>query len=357
MVAPKPPIRAPTSTQSAKSTKLPPINIFDITSRHITAMMIALHMKEYTVRKVGATKHVLQMADLDDHEIVCQHLKDAHAQHFTYTPTQRKNQSFILRGLDGDEDEAQVLADLQNLQLAAVEFVKVSKLTNNVARSNTLFVVQATAASVESTILKATKLSHVIVRWERLKRRDILQCRRCQRLGHTASNCGMQFRCVKCKEQHEPGQCGLPSGQIHEPHQVFCIACNKFGHPASYRGCPQIKSFKESIARKKAAAQQEAQLRRQCVDNYTRPNVSFRDAVSGRPTAPARNVNGSPESSSAPTPAPASATTPAAPTPIDPALTELLRQIVAAAMVPIEEALRKQAERVNQIYETFFLEP
>lgn len=285
------------------------------------------------------------MANIGDYDRICQKLKDENVNHFTYTPAQNKRQTFILRGLDGDEDEAQVLADLQHLNLTAVNFLKVTKLTNNATRVNTLFVVQATADSVEATIFKATKLNHVIVRWERLKRKEILQCHRCQRLGHTASNCGMQFRCVKCAEEHEPGQCKMPAATKHEPHQVFCIACKEYGHPASYRGCPQIKLFKESIERRKVAAQRDAADRRQCAGSYVRPNISFRDAVN-RIAAPilATHIQSAPQAASAPS------------VNVEPAIIETLRQIVAAAMLPIEQALRQQSERVNKIYETFFMD-
>lgn len=334
------------ATSSVKTPKLPPINIFSQASRKIIDFMKERGIKEYTVRKAGGDKHVLQMMNIGDYDVVRQQLKNDSVQHFTYTPAQNKRQSFILRGLDGDEDEAQVLADLQQLNLTAVEFLKVSKLTNGVARANTLFVVQATAASVEATIFKSTKLNNVIVRWERLQRKEILQCRRCQRLGHTASNCGMQFRCVKCAEVHEPGQCKLPAATKHEPDQVYCIACKEYGHPASYRGCPQIKQFKDAIAKRKAAAHHEAARRRQCVDNYVRPNVSFRDAMHSM-SAPGSSAN----ARSAPPPAPTPAAAPPPPSGVDPAIADMLVRIVTAALVPLHDALQKNIERVNQLYD------
>lgn len=96
--------------------------------------------------------------------------------------------------------------------------------------------------------MKIAKLNNVVIKWEKLQRRDILQCRRCQRIGQTATNCGMTYRCVKCNSPHEPGQCKLPPGTKPE-----------YGHPASYQGCPQIIHFKESIFLKKQAAENISQ--------------------------------------------------------------------------------------------------
>lgn len=171
-----------------------------------------------------------------------QRLKDDRSEHFSYTPAQLKNQTFILRGLDGNENASDVLEQLQQLEIASVQFVKVTKL-KNAQRPNNLFVVQASASSMEANVVKATKLNHVIVRWERLRRQEILQCWRCQRLGHTASNCGMRFRCVKCSETHEPGQCKLPAATKHEASQVFCVACNAFG--------PKIVELREAVAKRR----------------------------------------------------------------------------------------------------------
>lgn len=50
-------------------------------------------------------------------------------------------------------------------------------------------------------------LFRLAVKWQRFDNRDGLQCKNCQRFGHTANNCSMEYRCVNCVDKHRPGQC------------------------------------------------------------------------------------------------------------------------------------------------------
>ena len=71
---------------------------------------------------------------------------------------------------------------------------------------------------------------HHVVSWERLAKKEPTMCLRCQRFGHSAINCNLDFRCVKCEEKHEPGDCTLitrsagRSGVVYVRIQLrFCL--------------------------------------------------------------------------------------------------------------------------------------
>lgn len=317
------------------STKLPPINIFGQTAKQIAAKLESLQVTKFSVKKTAGDKHVVRTEQLGDFQKIRQSLKDENAQHFSYTPAEIKNKTYILRGLDGDEDPKEVMDALNGLNTTSVEFVSVKKLQTKQASS--LFIIQATASSNEANILKIDKLNHVIIKWEKLQRRDILQCRRCQRLGHTASNCGMQYRCVKCNSPHAPGQCKLPAGVQHEHHEVFCISCNEYGHPASYHGCPQIVKFKQNIAARKQTDQRATEEKNKQYNNFTRPSVSFRDALQNTQTPNQQTTTEKP-------------TQPAA---IDASLAIMLANIVRETLEPIQQQLKVQANHINEIYSMF----
>lgn len=116
-------------------------------------------------------------------------------------------------------------------------------------------------------------MSHLVVYWEKLKR-DIMQCKKCQRIGHAAVNCNMQYRCVKCNIEHKSGDC-KNNGKKSE--DLFCINYNALGHPASYRGCPKIKEIKKAINIKFSNT-----IKRNTKDasSLIKPGKSFADAVS-----------------------------------------------------------------------------
>lgn len=78
-------------------------------------------------------------------------------------------------------------------------------------------------------------------------RRDVIQCKNCQRLGHAATNCNMPYRCVKCNDKHDPGRCSCPTDIQLDKKKLFCANCNDYGHPASYRGCPKLIENKKRV--------------------------------------------------------------------------------------------------------------
>jgi hypothetical protein len=73
--------------------------------------------------------------------------------------------------------------------------------------------------------------------------KDPLQCRRCQRFGHTQRNCGYAPRCVACGESHLSGECSKPQEQLK-----CCSCCGN--HTANYRGCVKWKEARAALVRK-----------------------------------------------------------------------------------------------------------
>jgi hypothetical protein len=69
-----------------------------------------------------------------------------------------------------------------------------------------------------------------------------LQCKRCQRSGHTQRNCGYAPRCVACGDAH-------PSGTYAtSKQQLKCCSCGG-NRSANYRGCSKWKEAKAAAAK------------------------------------------------------------------------------------------------------------
>lgn len=71
------------------------------------------------------------------------------------------------------------------------------------------------------------------------KSNDIVQCKKCQRYGHTRSYCSYPFRCVKCNENHDSTTC-----RKHVNTPPKCVLCGG-EHPANYKGCDVYKTMKK----------------------------------------------------------------------------------------------------------------
>ena len=70
-----------------------------------------------------------------------------------------------------------------------------------------------------------------------LIKKEIVQCKRCQRYGHMQKYCNHKFRCVKCAGNHPTDQCTkspeTPAKSIHCQGE----------HPANYKGCSAYKTL------------------------------------------------------------------------------------------------------------------
>jgi hypothetical protein len=70
-----------------------------------------------------------------------------------------------------------------------------------------------------------------------------LQCKCCQRFGHTQRNCGYAPRCVACGDEHPSGKCFTPKQQLK------CCSCGG-NHTTNYRGCSKWKEAKAAAAKR-----------------------------------------------------------------------------------------------------------
>lgn len=82
-----------------------------------------------------------------------------------------------------------------------------------------------------------------------------MQCKRCQRFGHTKNQCFRPFRCVKCGNNHPTSTCTKPVDT-----DATCANCQE-KHPASYKGCAKYKQYKERILKTKPTTKAPAQNR------------------------------------------------------------------------------------------------
>lgn len=77
-----------------------------------------------------------------------------------------------------------------------------------------------------------------------------MQCKRCQRFGHTKNQCFRPFRCVKCGNEHPTSSCTKTPDT-----DATCANCQE-KHPASYKGCAKYKQYKDKILKTKLTSKE-----------------------------------------------------------------------------------------------------
>ncbi|KAK2578867.1 hypothetical protein KPH14_001275 [Odynerus spinipes] len=259
-----------TSRQSVKTRKaeerspwsqkeVPPINFFGLDPKIIISIIEEnLNITSFHIKKINESKYSIFIQKLEDYKKVKNSLIENKIKFYTYTPRNEKVQTLLLKGLHSSCEPNEILAELKNSEDNDLKFVKVSRFETTYSRKvNKLLPIYLVQISAESSAAKLRNIKYInyqVVGWERLQKKQITQCIRCQRLGHVANNCNLDFRCVKCNEKHEPG------------------------HPASYRGCPRrielVTQFKEKQAAKKNSTAVNA-----LPQKFKSPAKSYRDAL------------------------------------------------------------------------------
>jgi len=106
------------------------------------------------------------------------------------------------------------------------------------------FIVSVARGSEVARVRSLTELCGLRVTLETyVAPKDPLQCKCCQRFGHTQRNCGYAPRCVACGGSHLSGDCPAPRGQPR------CCSCEG-NHTANYSGCVKWKEARAALAKR-----------------------------------------------------------------------------------------------------------
>ena len=135
-----------------------------------------------------------------------------------------------------------------------------------------MFMVQTSAESNINELKAIKTVLYHCIKWEPLRKAEISQCRNCQSFFHSAANCNLPPRCVKCSGTHKTKDCTSLDANSIENEKVYCVLCKKFGHPASYKGCERYKELQQKIRMKK---QNLIATKINTNQNFTNSNLSY----------------------------------------------------------------------------------
>lgn len=109
-------------------------------------------------------------------------------------------------------------------------------------------------------------------------KREIVQCTRCQRYGHTKNFCTHQHRCVKCAQNHATADCPRKT----RSDDVKCVLCGG-NHSANYKGCPVYKQLQETkypALRKKVLPSANQQQTATATQNNAGQTITYAQMIS-----------------------------------------------------------------------------
>lgn len=278
---------------SNKSTKnIPPIIVtYNFNDKNLnTKMFQELGHKNVTFRIVNKNVTHLSTYTTEDFNKLKIFLKNNLINFYSYTLNDLKPFSIVIKNLSSIYSKEEILEYLNDLNLNF-------KIINLTKLSDYKWLVQLDRESSLSDFKSIRYILNCKIAFENFNRNGPSQCKNCQRFSHVASNCNMEYRCVKCAESHGPGKCSLPpkDSNIEEfvtsdpitggvikkiGIPVKCANCGVEGHTANAKICPKRLEILKKIREKK---DNEVPKHTKFTSSFINPNVSFASKFSTVP--------------------------------------------------------------------------
>lgn len=222
----------------------PPIIVYNVNIKALVdTLKSTIPEFSFKVKNVNKSKSKLYFSDPKVHTSMMAILRTKNIHSYSFTPKELKQQSLILRGLATDTEVEAIKRELDTRVPDTVASVTKFKTPRSVKQNvdTGLFLVSLLPGKSLSNVSNIHGLQNQVISWEKPKRKDSnVQCHRCQRWGHISRNCNSAYNCVKCDQEHAPGECQRSREDSSDP---YCSNCEKTGHPANWRGCPTYKKY------------------------------------------------------------------------------------------------------------------
>ncbi|GFX57382.1 nucleic-acid-binding protein from transposon X-element [Trichonephila clavipes] len=190
--------------------------------------------------------------------------QQANFQFYSITPKHLRPIKVVMKGLPKNTLTNEIKDDLLDLGFTVD---RVSQLTGRITNEPLpVFLITLPRNIQNAKIFKVTKIANMTVTIEGYESKGITQCYKCQTFNHTASNCHIKPRCLKCGEAHPTSEC-----QIQRVENMYCINCKSYGHMANYTKCPLFPKPRKGKFEKPNYST--------IVESIVRPNLTFAQAA------------------------------------------------------------------------------
>ncbi|GFU76546.1 nucleic-acid-binding protein from transposon X-element [Trichonephila clavipes] len=232
-----------------------------------------------TINKSSGNFIKLYSKDVDEKHKLTQFLESyKDFEFYCIKPKLDKPIKVVIKGLPILSKTQDILSDIEK-EGFSVE--KVSQFISKKHKGPLPFVLITLPRNADNLkIFDLKTLGYLQVRVEGFLVRGITQCFNCNNFFHTASECHLKPRCLKCGKEHPTKQCPIKERQ----ENPFCINCQEYGHTASYTKCPHFPKPKKG-----APLPMIPKINK----NKCKEGVTYANVVSGRSSPPLSTPNAS----------------------------------------------------------------
>lgn len=279
---------------TTRKSKLPPIVVYNANIRNIiNDLKIKLKHDKFNIKSLNKNCTHINTQNIEDFDMVTEYIKNKKLNHYTYTPVERKTINLLIKGINNSYTSQEIVDEIDNFNLDNVQIIKCTPFKTKYNPNSNVFLLTLTNNSDTKQLVKIKYLLHQKIYFENIKKSEgISMCHRCQKIGHSAANCSMEPRCVKCSEKHLTIDCNniktiketkvdpvtgeIVTNTITIPK---CVNCGQEGHPANYSKCPSRLAYIHNLREKREINQRITQNRKKfiqkSINNYVQPSISY----------------------------------------------------------------------------------
>ncbi|GFU71114.1 uncharacterized protein TNCV_1216381 [Trichonephila clavipes] len=159
---------------------------------------------------------------------------DKDFQFYVIPPKDKKPIKIVIKGLPGCTKPEDIINDLEH---QGYSDCNCNQLISKRTKLPLPFYLVTLPRNTENlTIFDIKHVGHMQVRIEGYSVKGTTQCFNCNDFFHTAANCHMLPRCLKCGKEHLTKNCDIKERQDNP----YCINCETYGHTACYTKCPKF---------------------------------------------------------------------------------------------------------------------
>ncbi|GFY31944.1 nucleic-acid-binding protein from transposon X-element [Trichonephila clavipes] len=217
---------------------------------------------------------------------------DKNYQFYVLPPKEKKPIKIVIKGLPGCTKPEEIIIDLEHQGYSDCSCNQlISKRTK---LPLPFFLITLPRNTENLTIFDIKHVGHMQVKIEGYSVKGTTQCFNCNDFFHTAANCHMSPRCLKCGKEHLTKNCEIKERQ----NNPYCINCETYGHTACYTKCPKFPKPKKG-------SPLENRHKKAFNSNNVVEGISFANMVSGKTknteSQPTNTKSSNPERQSHPT--------------------------------------------------------
>lgn len=221
---------------------------------------------KYTIKSYEAEQVKIQVEDSLSYTKLIKELNDKKTEYHTYKTKENRTFRVVLKNIHPSINTEDIKESLQEIGHDVTNIWNIKQRNTNKPLS--MFFVDLKQNNNNKEIYKINHLLNTVVSFEAPRSsREIPQCTRCQKYGHTKNFCHKNPRCVKCTDNHHTKDCPRKI----KDDDVKCVNCNE-NHPANYRGCIVHKQLQEKMYPK---LRQKDNQSKNTSQHIVQPNITF----------------------------------------------------------------------------------